>query len=69
MRLYIIRHAEPDYPRDALTVCGHAQAQALAHRLGKMEIGHVYSSPMNRALETARYSRLFIEQSREGTAW
>ncbi len=56
MRLYIIRHAEPDYPRDALTTRGHAQARALAHRLSKLEIDQVYSSPMNRALETARYT-------------
>jgi probable phosphoglycerate mutase len=63
MRLYIIRHAEPDYPRDALTTRGHAQARALAHRLSTMGIGHVYSSPMNRALETARYTaeRLGLE--------
>ena len=56
MRLYIIRHAEPDYPRDALTAHGHAQAQALARRLAESGIGRVYSSPMNRALETARYT-------------
>lgn len=56
MRLYIIRHAEPDYPRDALTARGHAQAQALADRLSMMGIDQVYSSPMNRALETARYT-------------
>jgi broad specificity phosphatase PhoE len=56
MRLYIIRHAEPDYPRDALTAHGHAQAQALARRLEETGIDRVYSSPMNRALETARYT-------------
>ena len=56
MRLYIIRHAEPDYPRDALTALGHAQSRALAKRLAGMGIGQVYSSPMNRALETARYT-------------
>ena len=56
MRLYIIRHAEPDYPRDALTAHGHVQAQALARRLEETGIDRVYSSPMNRALETARYT-------------
>ncbi|HEV7506921.1 MAG TPA: histidine phosphatase family protein [Thermoanaerobaculia bacterium] len=63
MRLYIIRHAEPDYPRDALTARGHAQARALADRLSAMGIDRVYSSPMNRALETARYTaeRLGLE--------
>jgi probable phosphoglycerate mutase len=53
MRLYLIRHAEPDYPRDALTPRGHLQAQALAARLAAAGIGPIYSSPMVRALETA----------------
>ncbi len=56
MRLYIIRHADPDYPRDALTALGHAQARALALRLSTLGIERVYSSPMSRALETARYT-------------
>jgi len=68
MRLYIIRHAEPDYPRDALTARGHAQAQALAHRLSTMGIDKIYCSPMNRALETARYTaeRLGLDVRVEG---
>jgi probable phosphoglycerate mutase len=63
MRLYLIRHAEPAYPADALTARGHRQARALARWLEGREIGHVYSSPMNRALETARYTakRLALE--------
>ncbi len=56
MRLYIIRHAEPAYPLDALTARGHRQARALARRLATLEIDRVCSSPMNRALETARYT-------------
>jgi broad specificity phosphatase PhoE len=56
MRLYIIRHAEPAYPLDALTARGHRQARALARRLTGMGIERVCSSPMNRALETARYT-------------
>jgi probable phosphoglycerate mutase len=67
MRLYLIRHAEPAYPRDALTARGHRQARALARRLdppgADLGIGRVYSSPMNRALETAAYTakRLGLE--------
>jgi broad specificity phosphatase PhoE len=63
MRLYLIRHAEPAYPKDALTARGHRQARALARRLEPMTIGRVYSSPMNRALETAAYTakRLGLE--------
>src|SRR3984885_9402824 len=63
MRLYIIRHAEPAYPLDALTARGHRQARGLARWLEGREVDHVYSSPMNRALETARYTakRLALE--------
>ncbi len=56
MRLYIIRHAEPAYPQDALTPLGHRQAQALARRLVGTGIDRIYSSPFRRALETARYT-------------
>ncbi len=54
MRLYIIRHAEPAYPEDALTPRGHRQAQELAKRLAGAGIDRVYSSPLTRAVETAR---------------
>ncbi|HEX9945167.1 MAG TPA: histidine phosphatase family protein [Thermoanaerobaculia bacterium] len=54
MRLYIIRHAEPAYPEDALTARGHRQAQDLAGRLAAAGVERVYSSPLNRAVETAR---------------
>ena len=56
MRLYIIRHAEPDYPLDALTAHGYAQARALARRLAGAGLDRIYSSPFQRALETARYT-------------
>lgn len=63
MRLYIIRHAEPAYPDDALTERGHGQARALARRLGEAGLDRVYSSPLERALATARYTaeRLGLE--------
>ncbi len=56
MRLYIIRHAEPAYPEDALTERGHEQAQALARRLAAAGLDRVYSSPLQRARESARYT-------------
>jgi probable phosphoglycerate mutase len=54
VRLYIIRHAEPDYPLDALTPRGHLQAQGLARCLTAAGVDRVYSSPLVRAVETAR---------------
>ncbi len=71
MRLYLIRHAEPAYPDDALTARGHRQARAIAKRFSggssggfsEPKLDRVYSSPLGRALETARYTakRLGLE--------
>src|SRR6185295_853919 len=56
MRLYIIRHADPDYERDNLTPAGHLEAAALAERMEKITPTHIYSSPLGRAKATMQYS-------------
>lgn len=56
LRLYLIRHAEPAYPADELSVRGHAQARALAAALAEARPDRIFSSPMKRALDTARYT-------------
>ncbi|MEX0744140.1 MAG: histidine phosphatase family protein [Phycisphaeraceae bacterium] len=56
MRLYIIRHADPDYANDTITARGHEEALALADRLASVQIDHLYSSPMGRAQATASYT-------------
>lgn len=56
MRIIFVRHGEPDYARDCLTPLGHLQAKAAADRLMDEGIQAVYSSPMGRARETARYT-------------
>lgn len=56
MRLYLIRHAEPAYPDDALTDAGHRQARRLAERLAGLGLDRLVSSPMRRARDTARYT-------------
>lgn len=56
MRLYIIRHADPDYANDALTPLGHKQAEALAARLDTVRLDRIYASPMGRAQLTASYT-------------
>src|SRR5574341_49630 len=62
-QLLVIRHAENDYTRTGrlagwtkgvrLNESGQKQAQALAERLGKAPITAIYTSPLERALETA----------------
>lgn len=60
----LIRHGENDYVKQGrlpgrkpgihLNEKGHAQAQALAEKLKEAPIKAVYSSPLERAVETAR---------------
>jgi broad specificity phosphatase PhoE len=56
LRLYIIRHAEPDYERHTITRQGHREARALARRLQTEGLTRIYSSPLGRALHTAQYT-------------
>jgi probable phosphoglycerate mutase len=56
MRLYLIRHADPDYPNNTITPYGHKEAEALAARLAKEDLTRLYSSPMGRARDTMRYT-------------
>ena len=53
MLLFYIRHGDPIYDPDQLTPLGKRQAEAVARRLALFGIDEVYSSPSNRAIETA----------------
>src|SRR3990172_889836 len=62
-QLLLIRHGENEYTRTGrlagwtkgvhLNEAGQKQAQALAERLSKAPLTGIYSSPLERALETA----------------
>ena len=56
MRLYIIRHAEPDYEHYTITQKGHLEAKALAKCLKNEGLTRIYSSPLGRAVHTAEYT-------------
>jgi broad specificity phosphatase PhoE len=56
VRLYIIRHADPDYENDTLTPAGQHEAIALSRRLSGYNIDYIYSSPITRAKLTAKYT-------------
>ncbi len=56
MRLYIIRHADPDYANDTITAQGHREAQALADRMTAVPLHYLYTSPRGRAQATAQYT-------------
>lgn len=56
MRLFIIRHADPDYPNNTITPDGHLEAKALAKRMGKLGLDRIYCSPLGRAIHTMQYT-------------
>ena len=55
MRLYIIRHGDPDYANDSLTPTGRVEAAALGEYLAEMGLDRLFSSPLGRARQTAEY--------------
>ena len=54
MLFYLIRHADPIYNPDSITDLGKRQAEAVAKRLALHGIDEIYSSPMIRAIQTAK---------------
>lgn len=69
MRLYIIRHADPDYPNNTITPEGHLEAQALARRLAKHGLDRIYASPLGRAIDTMRYTAELLGMPHEIEEW
>jgi broad specificity phosphatase PhoE len=60
MEVMLIRHGEPEWARDGLTVNnpplterGRRQADALADRMADLEVDELWASPLRRAQETA----------------
>ena len=56
MRIVFVRHGEPDYANACLTPIGREQAKAAAVRLREEGIEEIWSSPLGRAMETAKAS-------------
>lgn len=54
MFLYIIRHADPDYANNTITEFGWEEAHALAEWLKDIHIDKIYTSPLGRAIDTAK---------------
>ena len=59
MRIFIIRHGDPDYENDCLTEKGKREASLLAQKLQNEKIDYLYSSPLGRAKQTCEaYAKL-----------
>lgn len=54
MRMIFVRHAEPDYENDTLTEKGFLEAAAFSDFYKDLNVNAIYSSPLNRALLTAK---------------
>lgn len=53
MRLFIIRHGDPDYAHDSLTEKGLREAEALAEWFADVRLDEIFASPLGRAQMTA----------------
>ncbi len=54
MKIYIIRHGDPDYSIDSLTEKGWREAKLLSDRMAKLPIDDFYCSPLGRAQDTSK---------------
>ncbi|MBR4941703.1 MAG: histidine phosphatase family protein [Clostridia bacterium] len=54
MKLYLVRHGDPNYRDDCITELGKLQAAAAAERLRHSGIEKIFSSSCGRAVQTAR---------------
>lgn len=70
MKILIIRHAEPDYSVDGLTVKGQFEAELLSRRLAKVKnISGIYQSPLGRARMTAAPALKKLGMTAETLPW
>jgi probable phosphoglycerate mutase len=69
MRLYIIRHGDPDYAVDGLTPRGHLEAKALAKRMANLQPDRLFVSPLGRARATAFYTEEALDRSAVVLDW
>ncbi len=56
MKLFVIRHGDPDYENDTLTEKGHREAAFLAEKMKTLGLTHIFSSPLGRAQHTMKYT-------------
>jgi probable phosphoglycerate mutase len=69
MRLYLIRHADPDYANNTITPAGHLEARALGERMKKLGLDRIYVSPLGRAVHTMQYTAEALGMSHQIEEW
>ena len=69
MKLFIIRHGDPDYEHDSLTPTGRMEAEALSERMKNIRADKCYVSPLGRAKETAAPCLAKMNMQAEELLW
>jgi len=69
MLLFYVRHGDPIYNPDSLTVLGQHQAQAIKYRLCQFGLDKIYSSDSNRAYLTAKPTAELLGLEIEQLPW
>ncbi len=69
MKILLIRHGEPNYEKNCLTIGGRQEADLLSKKLLYVPIDYVYISPYGRAAETAQYTLTRKEMSATVLSW
>lgn len=69
MRLYIIRHGDPDYENNTITTEGHKEAAALSKRLSSQGLDRIFCSPLGRAIDTMKYTTDILHLNYEIEDW
>ena len=69
MKLYFIRHGDPDYEHDTITERGKIEAQALVPRVAELNADAYFCSPLGRARDTAAPSLKYLGKTAEIKDW
>lgn len=69
MKIWIVRHGDPDYEHDSLTEQGKIEAALADERIAQMEVDAFYVSPLGRAQETASYTLHRMGRTAETCSW
>jgi probable phosphoglycerate mutase len=69
MRIYIVRHGEPDYSKNSLTPAGHKEAAALARRMVQIAPTHLCTSPVQRSRHTCAYTEQALGRQAQVEEW
>lgn len=69
MKLIIVRHGDPNYAIDSLTMKGRREAKLLVKKLVGLNADYFYCSPLGRAKKTASFTMKALKKKYEIKPW